>query len=70
MFIAVAHPDRAGNEGVHRGRLRWSAYMLTRFVKRYIEYRRVGLTGLAAIRPAWMVAAAGVPVAGSDPPAA
>jgi hypothetical protein len=39
--------------------------MVTRFFRRYVEYRRVGLSRPAAFRLAWMVALAGpIPVDG------
>jgi hypothetical protein len=43
--------------------------MVSRFVRRYVEYRRVGLNRPAAMRLAWMVALAGVvPVESIQPP--
>jgi hypothetical protein len=45
--------------------------MVTRFLKRYVEYRRVGLQRPAAMRLAWVVSWAGiVPVKSIEPPAA
>ncbi len=45
--------------------------MVSRFVKRYVEYRRVGLTRPAAMRLAWMVAWVGaLPLNTIEPPRA